>query len=135
MLRVFCGTLLVVALAGCGTGGMANPDAVGSTGGQELFTQKCGSCHALEAAGTRGNIGPDLDAAFVRPREEGFDEPSIREVVLGQMKYPIEPMPPAEELFPLSNEYGEADREADLNAIATFVASVAGDKEATAQAK
>ena len=26
-----------------------------------LFVEACGSCHALEAAGTSGGIGPDLD--------------------------------------------------------------------------
>jgi mono/diheme cytochrome c family protein len=27
----------------------------------QLFTERCGSCHALEAAGTSGSTGPDLD--------------------------------------------------------------------------
>jgi mono/diheme cytochrome c family protein len=127
--------LVAAALAGCGTGGMADVEATGTANASELFTQKCGSCHALEAAGTRGTIGPDLDAAFRTPRAEGFDETSIREVVLGQMRYPIPPMPEADELFPLSDEYTEQDRENDMDAIATFVASVAGDEEATAAAK
>jgi mono/diheme cytochrome c family protein len=29
--------------------------------GQALFETNCGSCHALHAAGTDGNFGPDLD--------------------------------------------------------------------------
>jgi mono/diheme cytochrome c family protein len=29
--------------------------------GRELFVQKCGSCHTLDAAGTVGNVGPQLD--------------------------------------------------------------------------
>lgn len=29
--------------------------------GRELFSQNCGSCHTLEAAGTSGTAGPDLD--------------------------------------------------------------------------
>jgi mono/diheme cytochrome c family protein len=29
--------------------------------GQELFQINCGNCHALYAAGTDGNYGPDLD--------------------------------------------------------------------------
>ena len=33
-----------------------NPDA-----GTAVFKQNCGSCHTLEAAGTEGNIGPNLD--------------------------------------------------------------------------
>ncbi len=30
----------------------------------ELFTEKCGICHAFEAAGTAGGVGPDLDEAL-----------------------------------------------------------------------
>jgi mono/diheme cytochrome c family protein len=30
--------------------------------GAELFASNCGSCHTLEAAGTTGATGPDLDA-------------------------------------------------------------------------
>jgi mono/diheme cytochrome c family protein len=29
--------------------------------GQELFVQNCGSCHTFHAAGTVGQIGPNLD--------------------------------------------------------------------------
>jgi mono/diheme cytochrome c family protein len=29
--------------------------------GKELFETNCGTCHALYAAGTDGNFGPDLD--------------------------------------------------------------------------
>jgi len=28
--------------------------------GQQLFVQKCGSCHTFEAAGTVGQVGPNL---------------------------------------------------------------------------
>lgn len=30
--------------------------------GETLFSEKCGSCHALSAAGTTGAVGPDLDS-------------------------------------------------------------------------
>jgi cytochrome c oxidase subunit II len=33
----------------------------GSAAGKTLFTQQCGSCHALADAGTQGEVGPDLD--------------------------------------------------------------------------
>jgi cytochrome c551 len=33
--------------------------------GRELFAETCGSCHTLEAAGTEGQIGPNLDEAQV----------------------------------------------------------------------
>ena len=31
--------------------------------GRELFVENCGSCHTLDAAGTTGQIGPNLDEA------------------------------------------------------------------------
>ena len=116
--------LTVLALTGCGTGGMGDEEAAGN--GQELFAQKCAGCHALKAANAQGTIGPDLDAAFAAPREEGFDESSIREIVLGQMRFPIPPMPEptAPSMFPES-EYTDAEREAAMEAIAAYVAEVA----------
>ena len=134
MLRIFRGALLVLVLAGCGTGGLAEEEASGD--GQGLFQQKCGNCHELAAAGTRGTIGPSLDAAFAAPREEGFDESSIREVVLGQMRYPIPPMPDPDSpaMFPPSH-WTDDEREDAMSAIATYVASVAANEEAIAQAR
>jgi cbb3-type cytochrome c oxidase subunit III len=125
--------LTVVLLAGCGTGGLGEEDTAGADG-QALFKAKCGGCHTLAAAGTPGTVGPNLDAAFVAPRAEGFDESTIREVVLGQMRFPILPMPKPDDLFPVKGDYTEADRERDMAAIATYVASVAGNEQAIAQA-
>jgi cytochrome c551 len=122
---------LALALAGCGTGGLA--ESSGSGNGQELFQQKCGSCHTLADAGTRGVIGPNLDNAFAAAREDGFEESTIREVVLGQMRFPIPPMPEpdAPEMFPPS-EYTDAERDETQEAIANYVASVAGTETAAA---
>jgi mono/diheme cytochrome c family protein len=47
------------AAAGGGAGGQSGSQ--GSAAGAAIFKSKCGSCHALQAAGTRGGIGPDLD--------------------------------------------------------------------------
>jgi cbb3-type cytochrome c oxidase subunit III len=124
--------LLVLLLAGCGTGGLGDAESSGSNG-EELFKEKCAGCHELQAAGARGTIGPSLDAAFAAPRKEGFDESTIREVVLGQMRFPVPPMPEPDELFP-SDEYTEEEREAAMEAIASYVASVAANEQAIAQA-
>jgi mono/diheme cytochrome c family protein len=45
----------------------SQPDATGPADesqavGEVLFQQTCGSCHALQAAGTEATVGPDLDA-------------------------------------------------------------------------
>src|SRR5919201_7130922 len=33
----------------------------GAPDGKAIFTQRCGSCHTLSAAGTNGQVGPRLD--------------------------------------------------------------------------
>ena len=45
--------------------------------GLEVFNNKamCGTCHVLKAAGSTGNIGPDLDS--LKPSEE-----QVRDVVI-----------------------------------------------------
>lgn len=43
---------------------------------QQVFTEKCGSCHVLSAAGTTGTTGPDLDAALAG-KSAGFIEHAI----------------------------------------------------------
>jgi cbb3-type cytochrome c oxidase subunit III len=124
--------LLVLLLAGCGTGGLGDAESSG-TNGETLFKEKCAGCHELKAAGARGTIGPSLDAAFAASRQEGFAESNIHAVVLGQMRYPIAPMPKPDVLFP-ATQYSEAEREAAMDAIASYVASVAANPQAIAQA-
>jgi cbb3-type cytochrome c oxidase subunit III len=86
---VWGGGLAAVALlaAGCGTGGVANaaqrPD---TQNGQQLFTGTCGGCHTLQAAGTTGTVGPNLDNAFAADRKDGYPDSSIENVVLDQIR-------------------------------------------------
>lgn len=42
--------------------------------GEEIFIANCGSCHTLEAAGTSGNIGPNLN-------DSSFDQGAVEEQV------------------------------------------------------
>lgn len=51
-------------------------------GGQSLFQTNCGTCHALYAAGTDGNYGPDLDEllAPTGPPEGKTAESTIKQV-------------------------------------------------------
>lgn len=62
-----------------------NPDVVN---GKRLFVQKCGSCHTLARAGTKGTVGPNLDQAFARSKSEGFGEDAIVGVVRKQIQFP-----------------------------------------------
>lgn len=64
-------TVIALASAGCGGDGDEEPDAAETDAeqplspveerGRELFVSNCGSCHTLDAAGTDGSVGPDLD--------------------------------------------------------------------------
>jgi mono/diheme cytochrome c family protein len=74
--------------AGCGTGGLSSGSA-DRANGKQLFVKNCGSCHTLADAGTQGKIGPNLDDAFSGPRAQGFKESTIRNVVHGQILYPV----------------------------------------------
>jgi plastocyanin len=56
--------------------------------GKQAFVQKCGSCHILGRAGTTGVTGPNLDEAFVRSLEDGFNRKTIRGVVRRQIQQP-----------------------------------------------
>jgi mono/diheme cytochrome c family protein len=107
----------VVGLTGCDLGPKANLDK-----GQQLFTQKCGSCHTLTGAGTNGDIGPNLDYAFKSARASGMDSDTIEGVV----KYQIELARPAtpeqtDVYMPTDLVTGE-----DAENVAAYVASVAG---------
>ncbi|HEY5659978.1 MAG TPA: c-type cytochrome [Gaiellaceae bacterium] len=54
--------------------------------GQKLFTASCGSCHTLQAAGTTGTIGPNLDNAFAASVAQGYKQSSIENLVLDQIR-------------------------------------------------
>lgn len=75
----------VIALAGCSKGDTRNADMVA---GKRLFVQRCGSCHVLNRAGTKGVTGPNLDQAFQQAEKDGFGESAIRGVIRAQIDVP-----------------------------------------------
>ena len=120
------GTLALLA-AGCGTGGpVSSGDA---TNGQRLFAANCGSCHTLANAGTKGVIGPNLDAAFAVAQERGYPASTLRNVVGIQIKYPNTKPATGDPGMPANIVKGS-----DVNDVASFVACVAGITAATAKA-
>jgi plastocyanin len=74
-----------LALSACSTqpGGNANVIA-----GKQLFVQKCGSCHVLARAQTKGTTGPNLDEAFQRSIKDGMERSGVRGVVHGWILHP-----------------------------------------------
>lgn len=140
LLGVCAAALGALAASGCGTVGLSESGEGSVSNGKTLFTAKCGSCHVLADAGTKGVIGPNLDDAFLQSRADGLGESTIQSVVRGQIAYPIEEpstgtpgMPGPDTLLPECE--GESSTEpkgcvADQNEaaedIAAYVASVAG---------
>src|SRR4051812_41109224 len=56
--------------------------------GKEQFVAKCGSCHTLARANSTGVVGPNLDEAFQRAREDGFGQDTFEGVVHRQILHP-----------------------------------------------
>ena len=90
-MRALSGALLaglVLVAAGCGTGGVAKGGDANN--GKKLFLTegRCGSCHTLKDAGSKGEVGPNLDDAFARSLEDGIKHSTVQNIVLDQIRYP-----------------------------------------------
>jgi uncharacterized cupredoxin-like copper-binding protein len=83
-----------LALSSCSThSGGGNVDLIS---GKQMFVAKCGSCHVLARAQTKGTTGPSLDEAFQRAIRDGMKRSGIRGVVHGQILHPnVEGVMPA----------------------------------------
>src|SRR4051794_5307507 len=80
--------LAAAALAASGCGANSGEDDANLVAGKQLFVKKCGACHVLERAGTKGNTGPNLDAAFQVARAEKWGNAGIRGAVHEQILHP-----------------------------------------------
>ena len=67
-----CGLLVAVAvgLSGCAVKGADNANLIL---GKQAFVAKCGACHTLARANTKGIVGPNLDAVFQTSLAEGVE--------------------------------------------------------------
>jgi mono/diheme cytochrome c family protein len=68
LLAITAATLVALALGACGTEGIQLSDDDPHYDGAVLFSERCGGCHSLTAAGTQGsanrvlrNQGPNLN--------------------------------------------------------------------------
>jgi mono/diheme cytochrome c family protein len=68
LLAITAATLAALALGACGTEGIQLADDDPNYEGATLFSERCGGCHSLTAAGTQGsanrvlrNQGPNLN--------------------------------------------------------------------------
>jgi plastocyanin len=110
-------------LSACTNTASSNPDLVA---GKKLFAQKCGSCHVLNRAGTKGTVGPNLDQAFQQPLKDGLRRSGIRGVIHDQILYPPDfsldegdKRPDGSQAMPAKIVTGD-----DADNVAAYVASV-----------
>ena len=87
-------TLGLVAVAGSlalgagGCGESTNPaDSANLIVGKQQFVAKCGACHTLARANTKGTVGPNLDEAFADAVAEADGRHAIRGVVEFQIRH------------------------------------------------
>jgi len=99
----------VLTLAACGGSGSGSGGVEGDlVNGKQKFTVTCGSCHQLQAAGTKGLTTitvtsgdakgrsvpvPNLDNAFRGARQQGFKESEFQGVVEDWIRNAEPPMP------------------------------------------
>jgi mono/diheme cytochrome c family protein len=58
--------------------------------GKKAFVQKCGACHVLNRAQTKGTQGPNLDDAFRQALKDGFGRDTVHGVVFDQIRHPAD---------------------------------------------
>src|SRR3954468_23463613 len=82
-----CAALVTAVPALTACGGVKDPQA-DVVAGKQMFVKKCGSCHTLARAGTKGTTGPNLDQAFQQSLKDGFGRTAVRGVVYKQILFP-----------------------------------------------
>jgi cytochrome c oxidase subunit 2 len=89
-------------------------DAGGADQGEQVFeTAGCGGCHILSAAGSTGEVGPDLDKVLPELSEE-----QIRESIVD----PNAELEPGYQPDVMPQDYGDTLTSEQLDALVTFLA-------------
>jgi mono/diheme cytochrome c family protein len=111
-----CG-LLAAGVSACENDNIdKNADLVA---GKKAFSQKCGSCHVLGRAQTKGSQGPNLDEAFRQSLRDGFGRDTIDGVVFDQIRHPAKVRMDSPSYMPAKLVTGKTAHD-----VAAYVASV-----------
>jgi len=123
-----CG-LLAAGLSACESDNVDNKADL--IAGKKAFSQKCGSCHVLERAGTKGAQGPNLDEAFRQALRDGFGRDTIHGVVDDQISHPATVPKDSPAYMPANLVSGKMA--SDVAAYVAFVAAKPGKDEGKLQ--
>jgi plastocyanin len=113
-LKLLSALALVAGASALGACGNSKPD---EAKGKQLFTQRCGACHVLANAGTKGVQGPNLDLAFKESLADGLGRSTVKGVVEKQIAFPQGGVMPANLV-----------KGGDAEAVAAYVADSIGKK-------
>jgi mono/diheme cytochrome c family protein len=86
--RASAGAALLALAVACAACSVKQGSSVNLIQGKQAFVAKCGSCHTLARANTKGVIGPNLDEAFRVAIAEAHARSAIRGVVEYQVQHP-----------------------------------------------
>jgi plastocyanin len=115
------GCVAIAAVAsGCGAGSASHANVLD---GKKMFVSRCGACHTLARAGTKGVTGPNLDFAFAQARRDGEKSSTFAGMVRGQIRFPARDPQTGKELpkMPANLVKGQA-----VSDVAAYVGMVAG---------
>jgi len=111
-------------VAGCGGAVTGHSNLVN---GKEQFVAKCGACHTLARAGTKGITGPNLDASFARARIDGLETSTFAGIVEEQIAQPSRiPQTDPQTGKPAASMPADLVKGADARDVAAYVAMAAG---------
>jgi uncharacterized cupredoxin-like copper-binding protein len=111
-------------VAGCAgsVGGHSN-----LVNGKQQFVAKCGACHTLARAGTKGVTGPNLDESFARARIDGLETSTFAGIVQEQIAQPSRiPQTDPETRKPGAMMPADLVKGDDARDVAAYVAMAAG---------